>query len=103
MLTRMNALFSTALAGNWMAARMQSVKIRSSFGFALFCILLFCFPRSGVSSAAATLPAEEVLRRALQARGGYQAFSNIHSFCAKGTVSFYTSAGPWWDAPEVTN
>ena len=51
----------------------------------------------------APVSAEEVLGRALEVRGGKNAFSNLRSFHAKGTVLFYTRSGPWWDAPSITN
>jgi CubicO group peptidase (beta-lactamase class C family) len=48
--------------------------------------------------------AEEILRKAVEARGGRKAALNIHSFQAKGTVCFYTSSGPWYEyAPGITN
>jgi serine-type D-Ala-D-Ala carboxypeptidase/endopeptidase len=45
--------------------------------------------------------AEEVLRKAIEARGGREAALNIQSFQAIGTVHFYTESVPY--GPTITN
>ena len=55
---------------------------------------------SGVAEAG-PVSAEEVLRKAIEARGGREAALNIRSFQAKGTVLFYTERVPY--GPAITN
>lgn len=66
-------------------------------------VTLFLF-RSIVAAGAAeagSVSAENVLRKAIEARGGREAALNIQSFQAKGTVLFYTESVPY--GPPVTN
>lgn len=57
------------------------------------------------STGAATqlISVQEILEKAMDARGGNPVWSNIHSFRAGGTIFFQTQAGPWWSQLIVTN
>ncbi len=59
-------------------------------------------PASGAVEAA-PVTAGEVLSKAIEARGGRDAFNSVRSFQARGTVFFQTRTGPWWDAAVITN